>query len=162
MHGRPPRTGSDWPTSQRIFQLCHEVFCCPPQIFKIHPYKTSWSIPPGPEFPKIFHATDLTTSFVMFMGIKIDVLSYTSSVEQGVGFFHVFYHQDLCNSFIYNACFFLDSSPIPVFQVEALPLFLVHKLIWLPGTIFLLEKGSKFSDEVAPHFDSHNPSPDTP
>ena len=42
-------------------------------------------MPPVPKLPKSFRAKDLTASSIIFTGIKIGVLSYTSNVEQWGG-----------------------------------------------------------------------------
>ena len=50
--------------------------------FKIHPCRSFASIPVGPKLPESFHATNLTTSYVMSTEIKIGVLVYVTKVEQ--------------------------------------------------------------------------------
>ena len=94
--------------------------------FRIHPYRASGFVPPGPKPPNRFIATNWTTSSVMSTGIKIDILPYTSNLEQGFTF------QDRCNGFIHNYRFFV----VPVHRVAALPLFPIHQKIWLNRAIF--------------------------
>ena len=53
--------------------------------FKSHPCRASESVPPGPELPKSFGINDSTTSSLIYTGIKIGVLSYTSNVDKGGG-----------------------------------------------------------------------------
>ena len=74
---------------EKIFNAGANVLLSP-LILKPHPCRVSESLPPGPEPPKFFFATILTTSSVMSTGIKIGVFLYTYNVEnticrEGVG-----------------------------------------------------------------------------
>ena len=88
--------------------------------FKSHPCRASKSVPPGPELPKSFCATKLTTSSVISIGIKIGVYLYTSNLEQGGGggVVQIPPRQERCGNFINNSsfirCQFIGLKPPPV------------------------------------------------
>ena len=157
MNGRLSRVGSDWPASRRKFKRWCGFFFNAPQIKK-NPCGASKSVPPGPKLPESFRITNSATSYVMSTGIKIGVSSYTSNLERGVFFCAFVSLPGPMWRFYPEHPFF----PMPVFRVAALPLFPNRKKIWLSRAIFHVEKGAKTYGDVDPHFDYHDPSPDTP
>ena len=63
---------------EKVSTLVRSLFLSSPD-FKIHPCKASESVPPGPELPESFRATDLTAYFMISTGIKIGVSEYVSN-----------------------------------------------------------------------------------
>ena len=102
------------PTSFRVLSLLLSTTNC-----ISHPYRTSESVPSGPECPKTFHATNLTVSSVMLTGIKIGILSYIFNVSQEINcLLQMFSFQDRCDVFVNIArkilCQFVRSQNSPI------------------------------------------------
>ena len=53
--------------------------------FNSYPYIASESVPLRTKIPESLRVNNLTTSYVISMGIKISVFSYTSNIEQQGG-----------------------------------------------------------------------------
>ena len=81
MHDRLPRTDFYWLYGLKISIIILSLLLSSPD-FKSHSCKASDFVPTGPKIQESFHDTNSTTSFVILKGIKIGVLSYTSSVER--------------------------------------------------------------------------------
>ena len=130
--------GRLWLASQSTKDsLLVHIFLLSSPNFKIYPCRDCESMPRGPKIPKHFRATNLTTSSVIFFGIKIGILSYTSNIEWGGGLIRAdisppgsmqrFYLQRPCCS-------------MPVSRVAGLPLFPVCKNIRLTRAIFHIKE----------------------
>ena len=114
--------------------------------FRIHPSSDPESVPPWPEIPESFCASDSTASSVILTGIKIGVYSYVSNISQeGIVLLGYFSFKNYMTVLLIVSVQYAEK-----FQVAKLPPFLFHRLIIRLWAIFPSGQGSKTFDDVPP------------
>ena len=124
--------------STKVSTLIHSIFLSSPN-FKMHPCRAPEYVPPGPEYPESFGATNLIESSMMSTGIQIGILSYVSNVAQEGTFFCGCFPSKTNATFLLIITVHFSAN----FSGWKTPQFPLHRKIWLPRTIFLSIWGSR-------------------